>query len=62
MSMAAEKNLAIRAEYTGADPNLKPAAHAFARVIREAVREDGTFADPELEEEFRRWRKERKGA
>ena len=54
--MAAEKNLAIRAECTGADPNLKPAAHAFARMIREAVREDGTFADPELEEEFRRWR------
>lgn len=60
--MAAEKNLAIRAEYTGTDPNLKPAAHAFARVIREAVREDGTFADQELEEEFRRWREERKGA
>ena len=60
--MAAEKNLAIRAEYTGTDPNLKPAAYAFARVIREAVREDGTFADPELEEEFRRWREERKGA
>lgn len=60
--MAAEKNLAIRAEYTGTDPNLKPAAYAFARVIREAVREDGIFADPELEEEFRRWREERKGA
>ena len=60
--MAAEKNLAIRAEYTGTDPNLKPAAYAFARMIKEAVREDGTFTDPELEEEFRRWREERKGA
>lgn len=47
----------IRAEYTGVDPDIKPAAHAFARMIKNAVNADGAFADPELEAEFQEWLK-----
>ena len=56
--MPAAKELTIKAEYTGTDPNLVPAAHAFARVIREITGTDGTFNDPELETEFQKWREE----
>lgn len=55
--MPATTELTIKVEYTGHEPNLKPAASAFARLIRNAVNPDGTFADPQLEEEFRQWLK-----
>lgn len=45
----------IRAEYTGADPNLRPAASAFARMIRSITDADGAFADPDLEAEYQEW-------
>ena len=45
----------IRAEYTGTEPNLKPAASAFARMIKKITNPDGTFADPELEAEYQDW-------
>jgi len=48
----------IEAEYTGQDPNLRPAASAFARMIKSITNADGAFADPELEEEFQNWEKE----
>ena len=48
----------IRAEYTGKEPNLKPAASAFARMIKKITNPDGTFTDPELEAEFQEWTKE----
>ena len=56
--MPAAQELTIKAEYTGTDPNLVPAAHAFARVIRKVTNTDGTFTDPELEAEFQKWREE----
>lgn len=49
----------IRAEYTGTDPNLRPAASAFARMIKNITNQDGTFADPDLEAEFQEWIKEK---
>lgn len=49
----------IRAEYTGTKPNLRPAASAFARMIKKATNPDGTFTDPELEAEFQEWTKEK---
>ena len=51
------EDLQIRAEYTGAKPNLRPAASAFSRVIRDAVNPDGTFKDQDLEAEFQQWLK-----
>ena len=45
----------IRAEYTGTEPNLKPAASAFARMIKKITNPDGTFADPDLEAEYQDW-------
>ena len=45
----------IRAEYTGTDPNLRPAASAFARLIKSITNADGTFTDPDLEEEYQEW-------
>ena len=45
----------IRAEYTGTDPNLRPAASAFARMIKKITNPDGTFTDPDLEEEYQEW-------
>ena len=48
----------IRAEYTGTEPNLRPAASAFARMIKKITNPDGTFTDPELEAEFQEWTKE----
>ena len=45
----------IRAEYTGTDPNLKPAASAFARMIKKITNPDGSFTDPELEAEYQDW-------
>jgi hypothetical protein len=45
----------IWAEYTGTEPNLKPAASAFARMIKKITNPDGTFTDPELEEEYQNW-------
>ena len=50
------KEFEIRVEYTGTEPNLKPAASAFARMIKNAVNADGTFTDPQLEAEFQKWR------
>ena len=55
--MPANQEMAIRATYTGTEPNLKPAASAFAEAIQRAVNADGTFIDPELEAEFQEWRK-----
>ena len=45
----------IRAEYTGTDPNLRPAASAFARMIKKITNPDGTFTDPDLEAEYQDW-------
>ena len=55
--MTTDKELIVRAEYTGAKSNLKPAASAFSRVIRNAVNSDGTFKDQDLEAEFQQWLK-----
>ena len=46
----------IRAEYTGTDPNLRPAASAFARLIKSITNADGTFTDPDLEAEYQDWK------
>ena len=53
------EEMQIRIEYTGKEPNLKPAASAFARTIRAAVTADGTFADAALEAEYLEWTKEK---
>ena len=45
----------IRAEYTGKTPNLRPAASAFARMIKKITNPDGTFTDPDLEAEYQDW-------
>ena len=45
----------IRAEYTGTDPNLRPAASAFARLFKSITNADGAFTDPDLEEEYQEW-------
>ena len=58
--MPACTEMTVKVEYTGTDPNLKPAARAFARMIREATNLDGTFKDPELEAEFQEWLNARK--
>ena len=50
----------IKAEYTGTEPNLKPAASAFARMIKKITNPDGTFTDPELEAEYQDWKKKRR--
>ena len=47
----------IKAEYTGQEPNLRPAASAFVRMIKKITNPDGTFTDPELEAEFQEWLK-----
>ena len=49
----------IRAEYTGTDPNLRPAASAFARLIKSITNTDGAFTDPDLEAEYQEWIKKR---
>ena len=45
----------IRAEYTGQEPNLRPAASAFARKIKKITNPDGIFTDPDLEAEYQDW-------
>ena len=50
----------IRAEYTGKEPNLRPAASAFARMIKKMTNPDGTFTDPDLEAEYQDWIKKRR--
>ena len=45
----------IRAEYTGQEPNLRPAASAFAMMIKKITNPDGTFTDPDLEAEYQDW-------
>ena len=45
----------IHAEYTGETPNLRPAASAFARMIKNITNPDGTFTDPDLEAEYQEW-------
>lgn len=45
----------IKAEYTGKEPNLRPAASAFARMIKKITNPDGTFTDPDLEAEYQDW-------
>jgi hypothetical protein len=45
----------IRAEYTGQEPNLRPAARAFVRMIKKITNPDGTFTDPDLEAEYQDW-------
>ena len=45
----------IRAEYTGQGPNLRPAASAFARMIKSITNADGTFTDMDLEAEYQEW-------
>ena len=47
----------IKAEYTGQEPNLRPAASAFARMIKKITNPDGTFIDPDLEAEYQEWKK-----
>ena len=47
----------IKAEYTGQEPNLRPAASAFARMIKKITNPDGTFTDPDLEAEYQEWKK-----
>lgn len=48
-------DMEIRAEYTGTEPNLRPAASAFARLIKSITNADGTFTDPDLEAEYQDW-------
>ena len=50
----------IRAEYTGKEPNLRPAASAFVRMIKKEINPDGTFTDPDLEAEYQDWIKKRR--
>jgi hypothetical protein len=50
----------IKAEYTGQEPNLRPAASAFARMIKKITNPDGTFTDPDLEAEYQDWIKKRR--
>ena len=45
----------IRAEYTGTAPNFRPAASAFARMIKSITDANGAFTDPDLEEEYQEW-------
>ena len=52
------KGFDIRVEYTGIEPNLKPAASAFVWMMKNAVNADGTFTDPELEAEYQKWREQ----
>ena len=52
-------NFEIVAEYTGTAPNLRPAASAFARMMKSAINADGTFTDPDLEAEYQEWIKKR---
>ena len=49
----------IRAEFNGTEPNLRPSASAFARMIKKMTNPDGAFSDPELEAEYQEWQKER---
>ena len=49
----------IVAEYTGQTPNLKPAASAFIRALKNAITPDGHFKDPELDAEFQEWMRNR---
>ena len=58
--MPACTEMTVKVEYTGTDPNLKPAASAFARLMKQAVNADGTFKDPDLEAEFQQWVRARK--
>lgn len=55
-------SMEIRPEYTGTDPNLSPAASAFARMMKSITNPDGTFSDPELEAEFLEWSEKTKKA
>lgn len=55
--MSTDKELTIHVEYTGNEPNMKPAASAFARMIKNMVNPDGTFADASLEAEYLEWTK-----
>ena len=48
-------DMEIRAEYTGTEPNLRPAASAFARLIKSITNADGAFTDPDLEAEYQDW-------
>ena len=50
----------IRAEYTGNEPNIRPAASAFVRMIKKEINPDGTFIDPDLEAEYQDWIKKRR--
>jgi len=52
----------IVAEYTGTEPNLRPAASAFARLIKSITNADGAFTDPELEAEYQAWKEKTAGA
>ena len=49
-------DMEIRAEYTGTEPNLMPAASAFARLIKSITNANGTFTDPDLEAEYQDWK------
>ena len=53
--MSTDKELTIRVEYTGENPNLRPAASAFARLLRQVTNPDGSFSDPDIEAEFQQW-------
>ena len=43
--------------YTGNQPNLRPAASAFSRMIKKMVNPDGKFTDAALEAEFQDWKR-----
>ena len=49
-------DMEIRAEYTGTEPNLRPAASAFARLIKSITDAGGAFTDPDLEAEYQDWK------
>jgi len=51
------EHFSIRVTYTGKQPNLKPAASAFSRMMKNMVNPDGTFTDAELEAEFQGWKR-----
>ena len=53
--MSTDKELTIHVEYTGENPDLRPAASAFVRLLRQVTNPDGSFSDPDIEAEFQQW-------
>ena len=59
--MSTDKELTIRVEYTGENPDLRPAASAFVRLLRQVTIPDGSFSDPDIEAEFQQWMNDKNG-